>query len=157
VPEDRRITYRIGINIGDIIVEGDDIYGDGVNVAARLEALAEPGGICVSRTVFNHVRGKAEVGFEDLGAQKVKNIPEPVHVYRAVLDGQSQDPDIVGSHRNVSRRRWIAGVGIITFLAAGGLFAWTVLDFGRNSSPEAGCTDHLGLPVPAEKCPENQE
>ncbi len=57
VPEDRRITYRIGINIGDIIVEGDDIYGDGVNVAARLEALAEPGGICVSRTVFDHVKG----------------------------------------------------------------------------------------------------
>jgi class 3 adenylate cyclase len=68
VPEDRQIVYRIGINIGDIIVEGDDIYGDGVNVAARLEALAEPGGICVSRTVFDHVKGKVELGFSDLGA-----------------------------------------------------------------------------------------
>ncbi len=82
VPEDQRITYRIGINIGDIIVEGEDIYGDGVNVAARLEGLADPGGICVSRTVFNHVKGKVEVGFEDLGEQEVKNIPEPVRVYR---------------------------------------------------------------------------
>ncbi len=82
VPEDRRITYRIGINIGDIIVDRDDIYGDGVNVAARLEGLADPGGICVSRTVFNHVKGKVDLGFEDLGEQEVKNIPEPVRVYR---------------------------------------------------------------------------
>ncbi len=85
VPEDRRITYRIGINIGDIIVEGDDIYGDGVNVAARLEALAEPGGICVSRTVFNHVKGKVGLEFEDLGERKVKNIPEPLRIYRVAM------------------------------------------------------------------------
>ena len=85
VPEDTRIAYRIGINIGDVIVEGEDIYGDGVNVAARLEGLADPGGICVSRTVFNHVKGKVEVGFEDLGEQEIKNIPEPVRVYRIDL------------------------------------------------------------------------
>ena len=86
VPEDQRITYRIGINIGDIIVEGDDIYGDGVNVAARLEGLAEPGGICMSRTVVSHVKGKVELDFEDLGEQQVKNIPEPIRVYRVVSD-----------------------------------------------------------------------
>jgi adenylate cyclase len=86
VPEDRRITYRVGINIGDIIVEDDDIYGDGVNVAARLEGLADPGGVCVSRTVYNHIKGKVELGFEDLGEQKVKNIPEPVQVYRVKPD-----------------------------------------------------------------------
>ncbi len=86
VPENQRITYRIGINIGDIIVDRDDIYGDGVNVAARLEGLAEPGGICISRTVFNHVKGKVDLGFEDLGEQEVKNIPEPVRVYSIALD-----------------------------------------------------------------------
>ncbi len=86
VPEDRRITYRIGINIGDIIVEDDDIYGDGVNIAARLEALADPGGICVARNVYNQVKGKVEAGFEDLGEKEVKNIPEPVQVYRVELD-----------------------------------------------------------------------
>jgi adenylate cyclase len=86
VPEDRRIIYRIGINIGDIIVDGDDIYGDGVNVTARLEGLAEPGGICVSRTVFNHVQGKVDTAFEDLGAREVKNIPKPVQVYRVLLE-----------------------------------------------------------------------
>jgi len=82
VPEDRRIIYRMGINIGDIIVEGDDIYGDGVNIAARLEGLAEPGGIWVARNVFDQVKAKVEVGFEDLGEQEVKNIPEPIRVYR---------------------------------------------------------------------------
>jgi adenylate cyclase len=85
VPQDQRITYRIGINIGDIIVEGDDIYGDGVNVAARLEALAEPGGICISQTVFDHVRNKVVLSCEDLGESQVKNIPNPVHVYRVDL------------------------------------------------------------------------
>jgi adenylate cyclase len=82
VPAERQLVYRIGINIGDIIVEGDDIYGDGVNIAARLEGLSEPGGICVSRNVFNQVKNKIEVGFEDLGDQQVKNIEEPVRVYK---------------------------------------------------------------------------
>jgi adenylate cyclase len=82
VPAERRIVYRIGINIGDIIVEGDDIYGDGVNIAARLEGLAEPGGICVSHNVFSQVKNKVEVGFEDLGDQQVKNIEEPVRIYK---------------------------------------------------------------------------
>jgi class 3 adenylate cyclase len=85
ISEERRIRYRIGINIGDIIVDGDDIYGDGVNVAARLEGLAEPGGICVSRTVFNHVTNKVDLGFEDLGEKLVKNIPDPVRIYRVDL------------------------------------------------------------------------
>ena len=82
VPAECRIVYRIGINIGDIIAEGDDIYGDGVNIAARLEGLAEPGGICVSLSVFNQVKNKVDVGFEDLGDRQVKNIEEPVRVYK---------------------------------------------------------------------------
>ena len=82
VAEDQQIRYRIGINIGDIIVDGDDIYGDGVNIAARLEGLAEPGGICITAKVHEEVRNKLSIAFEDLGAQRVKNIPEPVHVYR---------------------------------------------------------------------------
>ena len=85
VPKERRIEFRIGINLGDIIIEDDDIYGDGVNVAARLEALAEPGGICVSRVVHDQVRDKVDFGFEDLGEQQVKNIARPVHVYRIAI------------------------------------------------------------------------
>jgi TolB-like protein len=82
LPEDRRIALRIGINLGDVMVEGGDLYGDGVNIAARLEALAEPGGIFVSQTVFSHVRGKVQVSFEDRGERTLKNMPEPVRVYR---------------------------------------------------------------------------
>jgi adenylate cyclase len=85
VPEKRRIEFRIGINLGDIILDDDDIYGDGVNIAARLEALAEPGGICVSRVVHDQVRDKLDLAFEDMGEQQVKNIARPVHVWRLRL------------------------------------------------------------------------
>ena len=86
VPSDRRIELRMGINLGDIIKDGRDIFGDGVNVAARLEALAEPGGICVSRVVRDQVRDKLAFSFEDMGEQQVKNIARPVHVYRVLID-----------------------------------------------------------------------
>ena len=82
LPDEERLRLRIGLNLGDIIVEGSDIYGDGVNVAARLEALADPGGVCISRTVFDHVKGKTELEFQDLGMQEVKNLPEPIPTYR---------------------------------------------------------------------------
>ena len=82
---DKRLEFRIGINVGDIIIDGDDIFGDGVNVAARLEGLAEPGGICVSRVVRDQVLDKLSFAFEDLGAQEVKNIARPVEVYRVDL------------------------------------------------------------------------
>src|ERR1700730_13166978 len=82
IPEDKRISFRIGINLGDVIVEPGDIFGDGVNIAARLEALAEPGGICISGVVHNQVRDKLPYPFEDMGAQNLKNIDRPVHAYR---------------------------------------------------------------------------
>ncbi|MBV8090855.1 MAG: adenylate/guanylate cyclase domain-containing protein [Alphaproteobacteria bacterium] len=93
VPPDRRIEFRIGINVGDIIKDGRDIYGDGVNVAARLEALAEPGGICVSRVVRDQVRDKLAFSFEDMGEQRVKNIARPVHVHRIVLGERPASPE----------------------------------------------------------------
>ncbi len=82
LPQDRQIVLRVGINLGDVMVEGSDLYGDGVNIAARLEALAEPGSVLVSHTVFSHVRSKVQFGFEDLGEQSVKNMAEPLRVYR---------------------------------------------------------------------------
>ena len=93
VPEDRRIRFRIGINLGDVIVEEHDIFGDGVNVAARLEALAEPGGICVSRIVRDQVRDRLDYAFEDMGAQSVKNITRPVRVFALRLDGAAGVPE----------------------------------------------------------------
>ncbi len=82
LPENRKLQFRIGVNLGDIVVDGDEIYGDGINVAARLEALADAGGICISRPCSDHVKGKVELGFEYLGAKKVKNIDEPVNTYK---------------------------------------------------------------------------
>ena len=87
VPQDKRIEFRIGINLGDIIVQDKDIFGDGVNVAARLEALAEPGGICVSRAACDQVRDKLGFSFEDIGEQAVKNIARPIHAYRVRFEG----------------------------------------------------------------------
>jgi adenylate cyclase len=82
MPSEKRIEFRVGINLGDVIVEEHDIFGDGVNVAARLEALAEPGGICVSRVVRDQVRDRLDFAFEDLGEQRVKNIARSVRIYR---------------------------------------------------------------------------
>ena len=90
--EERRIRFRIGVNLGDVIVEEHDIFGDGVNVAARLEGLAEPGGICVSRMVRDQIRDKLDFAFEDLGEQSVKNIARPVRVYALRPEGQAGSP-----------------------------------------------------------------
>jgi TolB-like protein len=87
-PEDQRIVLRVGINLGDIIVEDGDIFGDGVNIAARLEAMAEPGGICISRTVLTQTRGKLDFPTEDLGEQALKNIAHPVHVFRVLAEAK---------------------------------------------------------------------
>src|SRR4029450_11360720 len=81
VPTDRRMLFRIGINLGDILIEGDDILGDGVNIAARLESIAVPGGICISSSAYDQVRGKVPVDFTDVGEQRLKNIDRPVRVY----------------------------------------------------------------------------
>ena len=91
VPEEQQVQVRIGINLGDVIVEGDDRFGEGVNIAARLEQLAEPGGIWVSAKVAREVEKKLAFGFQAMGAQKVKNIAEPVHVDPAVIDRQVAD------------------------------------------------------------------
>jgi len=99
LPEDRKVQFRIGVNLGDVIVDRGELFGDGVNVAARLQARAEPGGICLSRTVYNHIKGKVDLGFEDLGEQKFKNISEPVRVFRVLLDSEN-DAEPIGPAPN---------------------------------------------------------
>jgi len=87
LPADRQMLFRIGINLGDILIEGDDIVGEGVNVAARLEGIAEPGGICISSSAHDQVSGKVAVEFTDLGEQTLKNIARPVRAYAVVQNG----------------------------------------------------------------------
>src|ERR1700686_133029 len=92
IPPERRMEFRIGVNLGDVMVEGAQIYGDGVNVAARLESLAEPGGICISGTAHDQVRDQLALGYEDRGEQAGKNIVKPVRVYRVLLNGAVAAP-----------------------------------------------------------------
>jgi adenylate cyclase len=92
VPEAERMRFRIGINLGDVMVEGDDIYGEGVNIAARLQELAEPGGILVSGPVYEHVHRKVTIGFDFIGHQQVKNVSSPVMSYRVTLSGTTPRP-----------------------------------------------------------------
>jgi len=97
IPDDKRIAFRIGVNSGDVMIDGDDIYGDGVNIAARLEALAEPGGICISRVVRDQIRDKLPYPFEDMGEQSVKNIARPVRTYALSAAGVASLPPVVGT------------------------------------------------------------
>ena len=87
IPQQRRIEFRIGINVGDVIAEDGDIFGDGVNIAARLEALSDTGGVRIAGNVYDQVKNKTECAFEDMGLQQVKNIEDPVHTYRVLLQG----------------------------------------------------------------------
>lgn len=105
VPAERRIEFRVGINVGDIIIDDQDIYGDGVNIAARLESLAAPGGICISRVVRDQVRDKLDFSFEDMGEQQVKNITRPIRTHRIVLSGAAGAcAQPVPSARSVSQK-----------------------------------------------------
>jgi class 3 adenylate cyclase len=123
VPPDKRIEFRIGINVGDIIGDGSDIYGDGVNVAARLEAMSEPGAIYVSRAVRDPVRDKLSFSFEDLGEVSAKNIARPIHVFRVRHDAEAtrSKPALA----RPARRLVIAAVAALTVLSAGaGAWLW---------------------------------
>jgi adenylate cyclase len=89
LPGNRRMEFRIGVNLGDVVVDGEQILGDGVNIAARLESLSEAGGICISGTAFDHVENKLGLGYEYLGEQTVKNIAKPVRVYRVLMETEA--------------------------------------------------------------------
>jgi TolB-like protein len=108
IPEDRRIELRIGISLGDVMVDGDDLYGNGVNVAARMETLSKPGGVCVSGNVYEHLLAGADFTFEDLGEQEVKNIEQPVHAYRIGTDPLTSESSSAPDTDVVLRRPSIA-------------------------------------------------
>src|SRR5579864_8062369 len=120
LPPERRMEFRIVVNLGDVMAEGDQIYGDGVNVAARLESLADPGGIYISDTVYQQVKSKLPLGWQDLGAQQVKNIAEPVRVFRVLMEPGAAAGTVT---RRIAPKYWragalsIAGVAVILAVA----------------------------------------
>jgi adenylate cyclase len=130
VTEDKRLIFRIGINVGDIISEAGDIFGDGVNVAARLESLCEPGGLCISRAVRDQVRDKLPVTFDDLGEQQVKNIARPVRAFGLTPEAITAIPELAPSgfkgQGGPDRRRWIIAALVAVLVSAGGAAWWMV-------------------------------
>ena len=148
LPADRRMQFRIGINLGDIIHKGDRIYGDGVNVAARIESLADPGGISISRGVFDQVKRKVRHGFEYLGEHSVKNIPEPVRIYRVLLSPEFDGKVIGEPSRQISRIKRpyvIAAVLILVFSAAMLLYFYP-----RQPDIEPASVAKMAYPLPDE-------
>jgi adenylate cyclase len=148
---EQRIDLRIGINVGDIIIDGEDIHGDGVNVAARLQALAEPGGICASRVVRDQVLDKLSFTFEDLGAQQVKNIARPVEVYRVDL-GSAETQTPIGNRRHWQRvtralgGSWLAAA-VVALGLAGIAAAWLLLPLLKPSPASADTPPPLSLAI----------
>jgi adenylate cyclase len=134
VPLDRRMEFRIGVNVGDVIVKGDDVHGDGVNVAARLESLADAGGVCVSRSARDQVRDKLELSIDDRGEIEVKNIARPVHVFQVVLDDKASKLTTpipirpLAGETNSTRPSWISACAAVGALAIiGGAVSWQLL------------------------------
>jgi adenylate cyclase len=117
LPSERRMEFCIGINLGDVIVDGVQIYGDGVNVAARLENLAEPGGICIAANVYDQIKHKLRLSYEDLGEQTVKNIAEPVRVLRVMPEGGAATRTTTKAAERSLRKHWRGGVFSLAGLA----------------------------------------
>jgi len=140
LPENRRMQFRIGINLGDVIQEGERIYGDGVNIAARLEGLAEPGGICISKTAFDHIESKLPYGYEFLGDQTVKNIAKPVIAYKVIMD-----PRVITSGEIEKKivippwsKKFALAVGIAVIIIFMALGIWNFYLGGRLTKPTTG-------------------
>ena len=144
VHDDRRIQYRVGINLGDVLIDDDgDLYGDGINVAARLEQIAEPGGICISGTCYDHLKMQVPVTYEPLGEVQVKNIERPVRAYKILIDTHPPAPDLAKPKRRVPFRL-VTAIGVIGLLAMGiGSWWWAQ---SPRSAP-AGMSE-FSLPLP---------
>jgi adenylate cyclase len=148
LPENRKMQFRIGINLGDVIEEGERIYGDGVNIAARLEALADPGGICVSKTAFDHIETKLPLGYEFLGEQEVKNIAKPVGAYRVLMDPRVT---VAGAKVKVPkvplwRHKSVLASVIVVLLVIISLVVWNF--YWRAPKIEPASKERMAFPLP---------
>ena len=146
---DRRMEYRIGINLGDVMVDGDSIYGDGVNIAARLESLAEAGGICISGTAFDHVKNKLNLGYEFQGEQAVKNIAEPVRVYKVLTEPEAAGK-VIGE-KKIKPREWrktaFVAVSILIVVAAIAVI-WRFYLHPAAPPDEVASKEKMAFPLP---------
>jgi len=148
LPENRRMEFRIGINLGDVIEEEDRIYGDGVNIAARLESLADPGGICVSKTAFDHIETKLPLGYEYLGEQELKNIPKPVGVYKVVMEPRVTVADRIEKKKALPiwRRKAILSGGVALIVLIIAAVIWNF--YFRLPPIEPASVERMAFPLP---------
>ena len=146
--ENRKMQFRIGINLGDVIQEEERIYGDGVNIAARLEGMAEAGGICISKTAFDHIESKLPYGYEFLGDQSVKNIAKPVQAYRVLLEPEAAGK-VIGENRFLGRfsRKTAMAAIIVLLMVAGGLIGWNIY-LQQLKKIEPASVDKMAYPLP---------
>ena len=135
LPENRRMEFRIGINLGDVIEEEDRIYGDGVNIAARLEALADPGGICISKTAFDYIENKLPFGYRFIGEQTVKNIAKPIGAYKILMETRLVDEEEKKAKTPFWRRKVALSFGIIVILSIAGILYWNFYLRGPSIAP----------------------
>lgn len=147
LPEHRRMEFRIGINLGDVIQEEDTIYGDGVNVAARIESLADAGGVCISRTAFDQVKNKLDLGYQYLGEHTVKNITEPVRVYKVLMEPEYAGK-VLGEERPGPSKwpRAAIGAAVVLLIVAGALAIWN--SYFRPSPMEPASVEKMAYPLP---------
>jgi adenylate cyclase len=150
LPETRRMQFRIGINLGDVIEEEDRLYGDGVNIAARLESLAEPGGICISKTAFDHIETKLPLGYECLGDQTVKNIAKPVCAYKVQMDSwvTVKTQAKVESKKGARRRPMIMALVVVLVVAVGAAALWRFAFPPAAPKAEKASQPQMALPLP---------
>ncbi len=138
LPEERRVQFRIGINVGDIIQDRDDVYGNGVNVAARLESMAEPGGICISEAAQDAIGTKLPLRYQFLGEKKVKNIKRPIRLYRVILIEEDEHDEFVRKRRRII---WAATLLVLAVLVAQGVTLWLKSGDAGPSIQMVGFTD----------------
>ncbi len=148
LPKEKQLEFRIGVNLGDVIVEGQDIYGDGVNVAARLEGLAEPGGVLISGTAFDQVERKLDFEFEFLGEQKLKNIEKPIRLYRVGPRARAASGTVPAKRKRYIEWRRLAVAATALILIAGGVALWKVVGDGSGPPVEVASRERKALPLP---------
>ena len=148
LPEDRRLEFRIGVNIGDVIQDEDSLYGEGVNIAARIEGLADPGGVCISRNAYDHVKNKLTLGYEYIGEHFVKNIKDPVRVYKLLMADEAVGK-VIGEKRFLGRysRPTAFAVIVILVAVAGGLVVWNIY-LQQTKKVEPASMEKMALPLP---------
>ena len=148
LPPERKMKFRIGVNVGDVVEEEDRIYGDGVNIAARVESMAEAGGICITGRAYDQIKNKLKLGYEFLGEHSVKNIAEPVRVYKVLMEPEAVGK-VIGEKRFLGRfsRRTAMAAIIALVIVAGGLIGWNIY-LQQSKKVEPASVEKMAFPLP---------